>query len=146
MSWHKVQEQTKRIIALFIGLVLALMILVLGDINSTQTIMLTVAGFFGVTIAVYLSLKFLLPTSAPRPAKPRSVARRPTPKLAELERELADEMDEEELKAEFGEGEAPVEETTPPPPRSQPTARKSKKRKSSKPRDEEDWDAMDVDI
>lgn len=146
MSWHKVQDQTKRIIAFFIGLVVALIILVLGDINTTQTLMLAVAGFVGGTIAVYFALKFLLPTSAPKPPKPRQRAKRPTSKLAELERELAEEMEEEELKEEISGEEAPEEEAAPPPPRSPPPTRTSKKKKSSKPRDEEDWDAMDVDM
>lgn len=127
-------EQTKRTLSLFIGLVVALSVIVVtaqtgGDLGSSQTIILTIAGFFGATILVYLLLRTYVPTTAPQPARARR--RRPY-QVTRIEEE---EEEEEELKEE------PVEEeaVTPPP------KRKPKRRPPPKDEDEP-WDAMDFDV
>ncbi len=131
-------EQTKRTIALFIGLIVALCIIVVtaqtgGDLGSTQTIILTVAGFFGATILVYLLLRTYVPTTAPKPARMRR--RRPY-QVRRIEEEEEEVMEEEEEVME-----EPVDEeaVTPPP------KRKPKRRPPTK-EEEEPWDAMDFDV
>lgn len=124
-------EQTKRTLSLFFGLVVALSVIVVtaqtgGDLGSSQTIILTIAGFFGATILVYLLLRTYVPTTAPQPARARR--RRPyqVTRIEEEEEELMEEPVEEEA-------------VTPPP--------KRKPKRRPPPKDEEEpWDAMDFDV
>jgi len=135
-------------LSLIVGLLVALGIFWItsttgGDIGSTQTVMLATAGFFGGTIGMFLLFKFLVSTTAPKPARPREkYKKRPVARTRATEEELEAEF-EKEIKEELE-----AEKVVTPPPRTSPRRPRKPPRKEEEEDEEEEehWDAMEFDI